>query len=143
MSRDLDMPRLFSQLGTVGLTFYLAVYLCIAPILVLCTCAEGHVAYALEGHAEPACGHHDDGRSSKPDQQPAGQHDHTDIQIQADDCLTTKSESRCIVLALPAVLGVLNDYRFDSTRDLLRFCHRTSKPLLNLRASITTTILRI
>ena len=134
---------MFPQLGTASLTTYLTVWFCVTPILVLCTCTEGHAAYAIQGHAEPACGHHDEDHSPATPHDPTDQHDHEDEQIQADEWLTSNPNLNVLIFSAVCV-GVIDDSQDPAnTFHALGPGNRTHGPPEPLRASISSTILLI
>ena len=85
------MRRWFCKLGTAGLATFLTGWFCIAPVVVLCTCLQGHAAYALHGHAEPACGEHEHESQREPPLGSGNQHDHEDAQVSPDELLARSS----------------------------------------------------
>ena len=138
------MIRLLPKHGTASFTIYLTVWFCIAPILVLCTCTEGHAAYAIQGHEEPACGHQhqeEDHAPATPLEAPANQHDHEDVQVQSDEWLTSNSNLSVLIFStvfvgvIDAVQGQSSSFRVYGLRN------RTHGPPEPLRASISSTIL--
>lgn len=98
------MNSAFRNLGTSGLAAYLAVWFIIAPILVVCTCADGHVAYTVQGHAEPACGHPDENHGSPTTPSDSDKpHDHEDEQLPVGEWVTSNSSVCSFVIATVCV----------------------------------------
>lgn len=87
------MISAFHKIGLSGFVAYLTAWFCIAPVLVACTCADGHVAVTVQGHSEPACGHsheiHDPVSPSDTD----SHQDHEDEQIPVDEWVASNSNS--------------------------------------------------
>lgn len=140
------MRRFSPKFSAASLTTYLIGWFCIAPILVLCTCADGHAAYSFQGHADPACGQHDesDGHRHSSDSGDHQDHqDHDDEQLRLGEMLTSNSIQTTFSF-VPVCIGIVDRFQDESnTSHSLDYGIRAHGPPESVLASITCTILLI
>ncbi|MDP6152625.1 MAG: hypothetical protein QF785_04550 [Phycisphaeraceae bacterium] len=135
------MRRWFCKLGTAGLATFLTGWFCIAPVVVLCTCLQGHAAYALHGHAEPACGEHEHESQREPPLGSGNQHDHEDAQVSPDELLARSSNPTRLVSSVVCIGVTSTTYNQAGTFLSANQVHRAHGPPKSVCTSITSTVL--
>lgn len=109
----------FQSASACLLAATVALWLVIAPLLVICTCSVGHAAITTTSHVEAACGHEPCHAASASDEQP---HDdaptpHNDSDLTIDIAAPRAAD----VIALPAfdvVIALLQGFSIDAAVDV-------------------------
>ncbi|MAE65855.1 MAG: hypothetical protein CMJ18_16415 [Phycisphaeraceae bacterium] len=128
------------HLGTLGSATCLALWGCMAPILVLCICDQGHARSAIQGHADGQCGHHDGDHGADPERSP--DHDHEDSPLGADGVTVDASGPRTLS-PLAFVAFTVSSVNETSRSHAGLSLGRRDGPPGDHRLALTSTVLRL
>lgn len=124
-----------------------AIWLVVAPLLVICTCHVGHAALTTTNHAEPACGHETCQHAllhaeDQPHDHPRTPHNDSELTV---DIAAPRAADVIVLPSFDVVIALLPEFSMDAAVDVEfhRSCelHDTGPPLTIVHALAATILL--